>query len=322
MKQLSNHSALYRSNLNGTIRIRVYNETNISNGLSWDTIILGSYENKPVIASYWTNSYNWIKTGLINPPENIRSLINADDLIDGLFIIVDPITGELTHFYNSTRVNPPTNTLSITREQAINFTATSPITDPKNKTIAPENLRLAEPRIIKPDWVNQLAHIGDYSHLYIAEGNQTEPRIYWLIEYESYPEVHGGYTGTYLVDAETGQLALALEDQPLPDLMFRGNAPEHITLRRGETITFNITVTAAPTLEAQLPVTLTVDQIPAGVTATIHKEKKQLSNQKPAIFNVTLTASLDAPPGAHRLSFEAQLLGTRTSVYTELGITP
>jgi len=38
------------------------------------------------------------------------------------------------------------------------------------------------------------------------------PRIYWLIEYESSPEAHGGYTGTYLVDAETGQLALALED--------------------------------------------------------------------------------------------------------------
>jgi hypothetical protein len=321
-EQLSNHSALYRSNINGTFRIRVYDETSISNSLSWDTIILEIIENRPVIASYWSASNNWIKTGLIKPPDSIQSFINADGLIDGLFIVIDPITGELTHFYNSTRVNPPTNTLNITREQAINITATSPITDPKNKIIAPENLRLAEPRIIKPDWISQLAYIGDYSHLYIAEGNQSEPRIYWLIEYESYPDVHGGYTGTYLVDAETGQLALAIEDQPLPDLMFRGNAPEHITLRRGETITFNITVTAAPTLEAQLPVTLTVDQIPAGVTATIHKEMKQLSNQKPAIFNVTLTASLDAPPGAHRLSFKAQLLGTRTSVYTELGVTP
>jgi len=321
-EQLSNHSALYRSNINGTFRIRVYDETSISNSLSWDTIIVEIIENRPVIASYWSASNNWIKTGLIKPPDSIRSFVNADSLIDGLFIVIDPITGELTHFYNSTRVNPPTNTLNITREQAINITATSPITDPKNKIIAPESLRLAEPRIIKPDWISQLAHIGDYSRLYIAEGNQSEPRIYWLIEYVSYPEVHGGYTGTYLVDAETGQLALALEDQPLPDLMFRGNAPEHITLKRGETTAFNITVTAAPTLEAQLPVTLTADRIPAGVTATIQRDTHQLSNQKPAVFKITLTVSTDAPIGSYDTGFSIQLLGTRTSVYTELEVTP
>jgi len=321
-EQLSNHSASYRSNINGTIRIRTYDETSISNSLSWDTIILEIYENRPVMASYWSASNNWIKSGLIKPPDSIRSFINADSLIDGLFIVIDPITGELTHFYNSTRVNPPTNTLNITREQAINITATSPITDPKNKIIAPESLRLAEPRIIKPDWISQLAHIGDYSRLYIAEGNQSEPRIYWLIEYVSYPEVHGGYTGTYLVDAETGQLALALEDQPLPDLMFRGNAPEHITLKRGETTAFNITVTAAPTLEAQLPVTLTADRIPAGVTATIQRDTHQLSNQKPAVFKITLTVSTDAPIGSYDTGFSIQLLGTRTSVYTELEVTP
>lgn len=212
MKQLSNHSALYRSNINGTFRIRVFNEPRISNSLSWDTIILEIYENKPVMASYWSASRNWIKTGLIEPPDNIQSLINADGSIDGLFIVVDPITGELIHFYNSTSVTSPANTLNITREQAVDITATSPITDPRNKIIAPENLVLVEPRIIKPDLISQPAYTGDYSLFYIEEGNQSMPRIYWLIEYESSPEAHGGYTGTYLVDAETGQLALALED--------------------------------------------------------------------------------------------------------------
>jgi len=212
MKQLSNHSALYRSNINGTFRIRVFNEPRISNSLSWDIIILEIYENKPVMASYWSASRNWIKTGLIEPPDNIQSLINADGSIDGLFIVVDPITGELIHFYNSTSVTSPANTLNITREQAVDITATSPITDPRNKIIAPENLVLAEPRIIKPDLISQPAYTGDYSLFYIEEGNQSMPRIYWLIEYESSPEAHGGYTGTYLVDAETGQLALALED--------------------------------------------------------------------------------------------------------------
>ena len=319
-KQLSNHSASYRSNINGTIRIRTYDETSISNGLSWDTIILEIYENRPVMASYWSASNNWIKSGLIKPPDSIRSFINADGLIDGLFIVIDPITGELIHFYNSTKVSLPANTLNITREQAINITATSPLTDPENKIIAPENLVLAEPRIIKPDWISQLAHIGDYSRLYIAEVNETEPRIYWLIKYVSYPEVHGGYTGAYLVDAETGKIELALEDSPLPDLMFRGNTVEHIKLKRGESITFNVTVIASPTLEVRLPVTLSADQVPPEVTVIIQQGTRELSNWEPATFNVTLNASSEAHAGIHQLRFKIQLLGTRTSVNTELEI--
>jgi len=315
-----NHSALYRVNSDGSLRIRVKDEVSISNDLSWDTIILGTIENKPVVASYWTASYNWIKTGLINPPNSIQDLINADVLIDGFIIIVDPITGELLHFFNSTRNSLPSNTLIITREQAVNITATSPLADLENKIIKQDSIVYAEPRIIKTDWNSQLANVGDFRRLYIADVNQTGARIYWIIEYSNVPEAHGGFTGVYLVDAETGQVALALEDYPLPDLLFRGYGPEQIYLRRGETFSFNITVEAASTLEAVLPVTLSVDQIPKGVTVIIKRDILQLSNQKIATFNVTLIASPDAVSGIYNAYFKIRLLGRGTSVHPILEI--
>ena len=163
--------------------------------------------------------------------------------------------------------------------------------------------------------------MGDFRRLYIADVNQTEPRLYWLIKYEKNPEVHGGFTGIYLVDAETEEIALALEDSPLPDLLFRGHAPEQVQLRRGETVSFNITVDAASTLEAKLPVTISVDQIPEGVTALIQRTTMQISNQKKAVFNVKLTASPEAAIGIHFTSFSLRLLGRGTSAHFDLEIT-
>ena len=318
-EQLSNHSSLYRDSANSSFQIGVYDETSISNGLSWDMIILGTYEDKSVISSYWTNSYNWIKTGLINPPNSIKSLINADDLIDGVFIIVDPVTDELILYHSSTRIDPPSNTLNITREQAINIAASSPLTDPENKIITPNSLILAEPRVIKPNWISQLAHVGDFRRLYVANENQTEPRIYWIIKYSMYPEMHvGGYSGTYLVDAENGQIALIIEDYPLPDLIFRAYAPDRVTLRKGEDVSFNITVKAASTLEAQFPVTVTADQIPDGVTVVIQRDTLQLSNNKTATFNVILRASSEAETGIYFTTFEVRLLGKGTSAHFDL----
>lgn len=294
----------------------------IPDGLAWEYIILQlDEENHPIIVSYWARTSGEYKTGTLAPIDSLRNVQRHSQILDGYLMIIDAETGELIQEVEYENIGEPVNDLSVTREQAINITSTSQLTDPENKIIAPESLMLAEPRVIKPDWVSQLTYTGDFRRLYIAEVNQTESRLYWLIEYALYPEVHGGYTGTYLVDAETGQIALALEDYPLPDLLFRGYAPETISLKRGETISFNITVKAAATMEAQLPVTLTVDQIPVGVTALIQRDTQQLSNQKTANFNVTLTASEEAVTGIHNTSFGISLLGKGTSAYTELVIT-
>lgn len=302
-------------------RIRVYNITHNKINLAWEYLILTLDQNTPKTAYYWSRAYDGVKTSVLAPLDSVEMIKRHSQIIDGRLVVLDTVTGETILSEEYHNIGEPVNTLNITREQAINITSTSSITDPENKIITSESLVLAEPRIIKPDWISLLTYIGDFRRLYIVDVNQTEPRLYWLIEYALYPEAHGGYTGIYLVDAETGEIALALEDYPLPDLLFRGYAPEKITLRRGETISFNITVKAASTLEAQLPVTLTVDQIPMGVTADIQRDTLQLSNSKIATFKVTLNVSPEASKGIYFTSFGLRLLGRGTSAHFNLEIT-
>jgi hypothetical protein len=321
MSMLSDPTSLLGASVNESFRIDVYDEAKFADDLCLEAISLELVDGEPVIAVYWVKAYNWVKTGTVIPIEGTRDAQNSEEVIEGVLIRLDPETGERLTQYNYSNIGSPSNTLNVTREQAINITMSSPLADPEDRIISPENLVLAEPRIIKPDWASQLYHSGDFRRLYIADVNQTEPRLYWHIKYEYSPEVHGGYTGTYLVDAETREIALALEDSPMPDLLFRGQAPEQIHLRRGETISFNVTVKAAPTLETQLPVTMTPDQIQEGVTVQIQRDTLQLSAKKTAIFKVTLTASPEAVTGTHFTSLGLRLLGRGTSAHFDLEIT-
>jgi hypothetical protein len=290
--------------------------------LAWELIVLQlDDDNRSIIVSYWARTSGEYKTGALASISSLRQIEWNSQVLDGYLMVIDAETGELIQETEYRNIGEPANQLGITREQAVNITSTSPLADPDNKIITAGSLELAEPRIIKPDWISQLTYTGDFRRLYIAEVNQTEPRLYWIIEYALYPEVHGGYTGTYLVDAETGQIALAKEDYPLPNLIFRGYAPETLSIKRGETVSFNITVKAAATLEAQLPVTLTPERIPEGVTALIHGETKQLSNQKTATFMVTLTAADEAAMGTYMVIFDLRLPGRGTGVNFDLVIT-
>jgi hypothetical protein len=289
--------------------------------LAWELIVLQlDDDNRSIIVSYWARTSGEYKTGALASISSLRQIEWNSQVLDGYLMVIDAETGELIQETEYRNIGEPANQLDITREQAVNITSTSPLADPDNKIITAGSLTLAEPRIIKPDWISQLTYTGHFRRLYIADVNQTEPRLYWLIEYVTNPYGHG-YSATYLVDAETGQVALAKEDHPLPDLIFRGYAPETISVKRGETVSFNITVKAAATLEAQLPVTLTPERIPEGVTALIHGETKQLSNQKTAIFMVTLMAADEAAMGTYMVIFDLRLPGRGTGVNFDLVIT-
>lgn len=320
LSMLSSLSTLLRSEGNESFPIRVYDEINFADSLTWETVIMGLFDDKPVIASYWSKAYDWVKTGTVRPIDSIQSFIKLSEILDGVFIELDPLTSRVIYYFNNTG-NPPANNLNITRKQAINIIENSPLVDPEDRIITQDSFVSAEPRVINPDWVSQLTYIGDFRRLYVADVNQTEPRVYWLIEYEKSPEVHGGFTGTYLVDAETGEITLILEDYPLPDLLFRADNPDKLVLGRGESISFNITVEAASTLEAQFPVSVTPNQIPNGVIAVIERDTLQLSNSKTAIFKVTLTASQEAETGTYFTTFKVRLLGRSTSAHFHLEIT-
>ena len=320
MSMLSDPMSLLGSSVNESFRIDVYDEVRFEDDLCLEAISLELVDDKPVIAAYWVKAYDWVKTGTMLQIEDTRDAQNSSEVIEGVLIRLDPETGERLGQYNYSNIGSPSNTLNITREQAINITMTSPHADPEDRIIAQETLVFAEPRIIKTDWITQLYHSGDFRRLYIADVNQTTSRVYWLIRYEKNPEAHGGYTGTYLVDAETSEVALALEDHPLPDLLFRGYAPEQVKVNVSSCISFNLTITAAPTLEAQLPVSINAESMPENVTILIVEPVKQLSGEKQAVFNITVLVGEEAEPGTHNIRFEISVLGKGTSAYTRLEI--
>ncbi|MCB2171818.1 hypothetical protein KQH65_03660 [archaeon] len=290
-------------------------------GLAWEGIYLENVDNISVVTSYWARAYNRIKTGSLIEVEGARGIIEASQVLDGLLMVIDAESGALISSHNFTNVGPPTNTLNITREQAINITANSHLADPEGKIISEDSLVSAEPRIIKLDWVNQLAYSGSIRRLYIADVNQTGSRIYWVIRYVKSPEVHGGFTGTYLVDAETGALSLALEDYPLVQMLLRGSAPDQVKANISSVVTFNVTVTAAETLEAQLPVSIKSELAPENVTIIIDNPVQQLSGEKQAVFNVTAIIGELAEPDSYNIRFKISFLGRSTSAYTSLEIT-
>ncbi|MCW4013055.1 MAG: hypothetical protein NWF07_08700 [Candidatus Bathyarchaeota archaeon] len=289
-------------------------------GLAWEGIYLEDGDNASVVTSYWARAYKRIKTGSLIEVEGARSILESIQVLDGLLMIIDAESGALISSQNFTNVGPPINTLNITRDKAINITATSPLADPDDKIIEPDTLVLAEPRIIKPDWVNQLAYSGSIRRLYIADVNQTDSRIYWVIRYEKSPEVHGGFTGTYLVDAETGVLSLALEDYPLAQMLLRGSAPDQVKANVSSVVAFNVNVTAVETLEAQLPVSIKAELVPENVTVIIDNSVKQLSGEKKAVFKVTAIVGEEAESGVYNIRFEISFPGRSTSTYTELEI--
>ena len=307
--------------LNNTFLVKVYNETKLANDYAWDSIIVELIDGKPVIAGYWANAYDWVKTGTVLPVEDIQGFIDSEDILEGFFVVLDPETREILHQYNSTSIGVPSNNLNITREQAINITANSPFADPEGKIIEPDTLVSAEPRIIKPDWIKQLANSGNIRRLYIADMNQTDSRIYWVVKYEKIPEAHGGFTGTYLVDAETGDIVLALEDYPLVQFLMRGYAPDQLKFNGSGVVSFNVTVKAEPTLEAELPVSIEAVNLPENVTIIIDNPVRQLSTGKDAIFNVTARVGELAEIGLHNIRFEISYLDKITSAYTKFEIT-
>ncbi|TFH13484.1 hypothetical protein E4H04_11885, partial [Candidatus Bathyarchaeota archaeon] len=67
MSLISSPSRLLRSDGNESFPIRVYDEINLADSLSWETVILELVDDRPVIASYWSKAYDWVKTGTVIP---------------------------------------------------------------------------------------------------------------------------------------------------------------------------------------------------------------------------------------------------------------
>ena len=207
----------------GEAKDLIYNHSlyGLPEDLAWEYVELTLGEGvKPVIVSYWTRVMDGYKVGTVRSTyELVSETSGGIDVLDGFLMVIDAETGILLEERGFRDVGVSTNKLLITREQAINVTATSPLADPSGNMVSPSNLVLAEPRVIKSDWSRQLGDFEDYDRIYIADSDETETRVYWQIEYEKTMKPIECYTATYLVDGETGQLVLALEDLKLPSII-------------------------------------------------------------------------------------------------------
>jgi len=304
----------------------IYNNTidTVPGGMAIEKIVLTAPEyTNPRIIVYWTRGFNGYKAGAIRLPDLTRYPDGYEYTPDGFIMVIDPYTDTIVSTEHIAEMQTPeTLELVISRDEAIQIVKNSTRTDPKGNIVLDEAFELAEPRVIAPHWIEQLKDLGDYDYLYITRENITEPQLYWIIKYSSDTHIHGGRTGLYLVDAETGEIVFIVEDHPLPFLLFRASQPEDVTVNRGGSVTLNITVTANPSLDAVIPITLAPNITPENVSIDIPVTVKPISNTSPAWFTVTIHASENAETGEQPVSIGVRGPSSGTSAYFTLKIQP
>ncbi len=281
-------------------------------------------EESPLIVVYWARTFSGQKAGAIMMPSFYQYPLERMYYPDGYVMVIDPVRGRVVAEDAIWNMQEPQSLeLIISREEALQIVKNSTKTDLRKDIIKDDALKLAEPRVIAPNWVEQMRRIGDFDHIYLTRDNITQPRLYWLIKYSSMEQLHGGYSGLYLVDAETSELVLIIEDHPMPSiLLLRVESPSRISVKRGESTTLNITVTAAPAFDALLPVELNPAREHKGVTITLPQYRKLISNELPVEFIAVINVDTTAEPGSYFTVIDVKTPSFGTSAHFYLEITP
>jgi hypothetical protein len=170
----------------------------------------------------------------------------------------------------------------ISREQAIKVVEQSPKVD--SRIVTDSAPTIAELHWMKLDWRNvDWINVG-HQHLFLADRPTGDDAPFWLLEYQKRIEDAGDwlwiYTGSYIVDANSGQLVASVEkayhnppDQTstLGDYYVTSN-PEKIyepmPLGIGETLTIDVTAIAYPNYDASLPLTFRVINLRSDLTVS------------------------------------------------------
>lgn len=195
---------------NQSFDIDAYNWTNVPKDYSLEHVYLDSnWKGDPLLGVLWVKSENWVKTGAVYPLDNISIAEFYLKTLGGHLMVIDPITGEILRTEYGNEIEPPPNHLNITRDQAISIVEGS---RKPREFIQPDNLLLAEPRIMLSTMENLFPLNPFFDEIYFANETAGTYQIYWKILYENL-EYH--QRGTYLVNAETGKLDFYVEYVPL-----------------------------------------------------------------------------------------------------------
>ena len=166
------------------------------------------------------------------------------------------------------------NDIKLTREQAIAIVKASPKADPNKNTVKDEWLQSAELQYIAINWANYLRMSGSHNRIYVSTSPVGDINPYWIIEYDALQR--RGTEGSYIVDALTGELMLALESTGAgflgqdfvtsSTLAYDDYSP--IMIMPGQSREVTIRFTALPSYDASLPMSVTVTAVPKGFTVS------------------------------------------------------
>ena len=239
-------------------------------------------------------------------------------------------------------VNQPTAPITIDEESAINIIKESGKTDPRIVYgSSPVN---AQQEYIKPNWMNILGDGGSrrHSRIYLSPIDGEEVKPYWVIEYETelspLPGMWTGF-GRYVVDAQTGELVLSLEEfsggimvagrdyqiSTKPVITLWDTTPANTTdgtliIKIGKSTPLSINIASMSYYDASLPVSLRVVGVSKELSASQDVTSATLVKGGSVSFTLNIFApDTDLPEPEYpilrlsRIDFEIDFMGSSTS---------
>jgi len=228
--------------------------------------------------------------------------------------------------------------VKVSREDAITIVKTNVKVDPEKNIVKDEWLRSAELQCRSIDWSNYPRAIGHHRRIYVSTTPVGDIAPYWFIDYQSPGVLHDYTFGSYVVDAATGELMLALEGTGGPVYLsdfstsftpaYADDQYFPVEIKEGQSREVIVRFTARPTFDASLPLFIRVTSVPRGFVAAQNATSGILRTGGAFAIKLVIESSADAPgvnpppsdSARPYLGIEIGLLGGiyRESVYIRL----
>jgi hypothetical protein len=207
--------------------------------------------------------------------------------------------------------NAPTE-VKVSKEDAITIVKINIKVDPEKNIVKDEWLRGAELQYMSIDWSNY-PRTGSHRRIYVSTTPVGVFTPYWFIDYQS-PGFHNYTCGSYVVDAITGELMLALEGSGGPVYFWDFSTsftPAYaddpyfpVEIKEGQSREVIVMCVARPSFDASLPMSIRVTSAPKGFVVTQNATSGILRTGGALTVKLVITSSAYAP-GINPPSFDS-----------------
>jgi hypothetical protein len=231
-----------------------------------------------------------------------------------------------TSAFLAVAVSQPIPVIKINQQQAIDILKESDKTDHQilNGTVWSFSTNL---EYVSLNWTSFLNNSGGQHHsrIYVSDTPKGEFKPYWFISYEtSWNYGWNDGTGSYVVDAQSGEVMLSLESVgggvsvKGPDYLISfqpvvWNSSNPVEVKLGEFTPITLTLTAEPYYDASLPVSIKVNNVPLDFSVGTNNSTAILTTGGSVSFilnvftPVTYTADFSPPPKDPHPHFDVEV---------------